>query len=234
ARLVDVAPTIAALLGIPAPGHGHGRALVELLRLDRPAIDARIAADAERLAIARDVPVDPSGPNALHLAIVGATLLLAILLAVLLRPAIQIPLTAWVGAIAWVYLLIVMVAACRGNLSPSEVPALWRLQRILAVCGAGGIAMQVVASWHIVRRRRARLATANGIALVGLVVALVPLFAIRSWFVLPHIEVPEPEWLVAIPAVELAAAVTCVAIAAHLAFELAVSLRGRQEHGVAR
>src|SRR6185503_3103171 len=40
ARLIDVAPTIAALLGIPAPGHAEGRTLTELLALS-PAAAAR-------------------------------------------------------------------------------------------------------------------------------------------------------------------------------------------------
>jgi hypothetical protein len=245
ATLLDVAPTIAALLGIPAPGHAHGRTLVELLRFERADVEKRIAADEKRLVAARGIvehgppatgDPDRSGPNVMHLAIVGSALLLAILIAILLRSVIAIPKSAWVGVLAWLYLLLVMAAACRGRLSPSEVPALWRLQRLLAVCGAGAIAIQLVASWHVVRSRPPlpRLAKANGIALVGLAVALVSTFTVRGVFAKPHVEVPEPEWLVAIPALELASAVACAAIALQLGFELIRSLRATHDHGVAR
>ncbi len=232
ARLVDLAPTIAALLGIPAPGHGQGRALVELLRFDSAASGARSTADATRLAAVRDLPDDPSGPNWLHLAIVGGALVVAVLLGIVLRPAVRLGWSSWVGVIAFVFLMLVLVAACRGRMSPSEVPALWRLQRLLAVCGAAGIAIQLVASWHVVRRRpAARLARTNGIAFVGLGVALVLTFLVRSWFAQPHVVVPEPEWLVAIPAVELAATVACVAITVHVIAELILSLRATHDHG---
>jgi hypothetical protein len=50
AKLVDVAPTVAALLGIPAPGHGRGRTLVELLDVTPAQRDALLAADARRIA----------------------------------------------------------------------------------------------------------------------------------------------------------------------------------------
>jgi arylsulfatase A-like enzyme len=47
-RLIDVAPTVAALLGVPAPGHAEARALVELPRLDAAAAARRAAADDAR------------------------------------------------------------------------------------------------------------------------------------------------------------------------------------------
>src|SRR5206468_1177339 len=49
AHLVDIAPTVAALLGLPAPGQGLGRTLTELLALEPASRDARKAADDERL-----------------------------------------------------------------------------------------------------------------------------------------------------------------------------------------
>lgn len=226
ARLVDVAPTIAALLGIPAPGHGHGRALVELLALDRDAARARASADATRLASLRALPDESGGPSAWQLGLVGVALVLVLGIAVLARRELAITRHAWVGVLAWCYLLLVMVAACRGRLSPSEVPALWRLQRLFAVCGVAAIAIQLVASWAVVRTASARLARANGIAVVGLATSLAITFALRGWFARPLLEVPEPAWLVVIPAVELATAVTCLTIALHLIAEL-VHARGR-------
>jgi hypothetical protein len=105
------------------------------------------------------------------------------------------------------------------------------LQRLLAVCGSSAIAIQFVASWHVVRGRANRLSLSNAIALAGLWISLGIVFVVRSYFSRPHVEVPEPFWLVAIPAVELGAAISCVAIAAQLIFELVNSLRGTHDHG---
>ncbi len=48
ARLIDLAPTAAALLGVPPPRHAMGRCLVELLTLSPPHAAALRAADARR------------------------------------------------------------------------------------------------------------------------------------------------------------------------------------------
>src|SRR5215468_11496131 len=53
ARLIDLAPTVSALLGLPAPGHGLGRTLTELLALDEAASTRRVAADLLRLSTTR-------------------------------------------------------------------------------------------------------------------------------------------------------------------------------------
>jgi hypothetical protein len=50
ARIVDVAPTLAALLGAPAPAQAEGRTLVELLEASPAARSALIAADVRRQA----------------------------------------------------------------------------------------------------------------------------------------------------------------------------------------
>lgn len=50
ANLVDLAPTVAALLGVPAPGHALGRTLVDALVLTPADRDALLAADARRHA----------------------------------------------------------------------------------------------------------------------------------------------------------------------------------------
>ncbi len=231
ARLVDVAPTISALLGIPAPGHGYGRALVELLREAPAAATARTTADATRLAAVRSFPDDDAGVDVVVLVVTGGLLVLAIILALALRPAIAIRRGSWVGVLAFLCIVAALAAATRGRLSPSEVPALWRLQRLLAVCGGAAIAIQVVASWHVVRAFANRLSISNGIALVALSISLGTVFIVRGYLPVPHVDVPEPAWLVAIPAVEIAAAVSCVAVTLHLIFELVVSVRGTDDHG---
>ena len=55
AHLIDIAPTVATLLGIPAPGHGLGHTLTELLALDDTVRDARKAADTTRIRSTRSV-----------------------------------------------------------------------------------------------------------------------------------------------------------------------------------
>jgi hypothetical protein len=50
ARSVDLAPTLAALLDVPAPGGASGRALVDFLRVSPARREALVAADVERQA----------------------------------------------------------------------------------------------------------------------------------------------------------------------------------------
>ncbi len=228
ARLVDIAPTISALLGIPAPGHAYGRALVELLRLDPTAATARTTADATRLAAVRSAPDDEPRVDVLVLVLTGGALLLAIVLAIVARPAIAVTRGSWVGVLAFLCIVAALVGATRGRLSPSEVPALWRLQRLLAVCGAAAIAIQFVSSWHVARAFANRLSISNGIALIALSISLGTVFLVRGYLPVPHVDVPEPGWLVAIPAVEIAAAVSCVAVTLHLIFELRIARRARR------
>src|SRR5205814_2939737 len=51
ASTVDVAPTLAALLGVPAPGQALGRTLFEVLALDDDVRRARGQAESRRLAL---------------------------------------------------------------------------------------------------------------------------------------------------------------------------------------
>jgi hypothetical protein len=52
AHLIDIAPTVAALLALPAPGHGLGRTLTELLAVDATGYAARRSGVAHRAPIA--------------------------------------------------------------------------------------------------------------------------------------------------------------------------------------
>lgn len=230
ARLVDVAPTIAALLGIPAPGHGYGRALVELLTGDHT---ARTAADVTRLTAMRDADLGHSRVDLVTIAITCLGLIGALIFAIR-SSTITLSRGVWIGTIAFGFLIAALVIACRGRMSPSEVPALFRLQRLLAVCGPSAIVLQLVASWYFVRHRANRLSLSNAIALVGIAISLGTVFLVRGYFATPRVDVPAPFWLVAIPAVELAAAVSCVAITIHLIAELIISRRGTDDHAVAR
>jgi hypothetical protein len=113
------------------------------------------------------------------------------------------------------------VAATGGRMSPSYVPSATTVEQLGAAAVAIAIALQVVASWRVVRRARDRLAAASGLAAVGLGFAFAVTGAVRAWFSQPHLDVPPPFWFVAVPAVDLAAASGAAASAFTLAFALA-------------
>lgn len=227
-QLIDVAPTVAALLGVPAPGHAEGRALVELLRLDAAAAARRTAADAERgrataaaIAAAR---ADLARPEPVRLAIALAGIALAAAAAVLLvrRGALALPVPGVVAcAVAPAVIAIATVAATGGRMSPSYVPSAATVEQLGAAAVAIAIALQVVACGRVVRRARDRLAAATGLAAVGLGLALAATGVVRAWFSQPHLDVPPPFWFVAIPALDLAAASGAAASAITLALALA-------------
>ena len=132
-----------------------------------------------------------------------------------------------VTVIAPAVVVLAMIAVTGARFSPSYVPSLGRLQKILAaIVATAGIAAQALACVRALRRSRApdgatALAAASGLAAVGLAAALVPVALVRAWFSPPHLDVPPPFWFVAIPALELAAACACAAAALLLVAELA-------------
>jgi hypothetical protein len=67
-----------------------------------------------------------------------------------------------------------------------------------------------------------RLATANGIALVGLLIAMGTAGLAWAFFPPPYVSVPGPVWLVLIPAVEVAVACAAIDVAITLVVELIV------------
>lgn len=225
ARLIDVAPTIAALLGVPAPGHAEGRALVELLQLSSEDAARRAAADAARtrpLAVVVDRAIAGiARPSVPRLIMLAAGLVLAAFAAVVLRRrgALAISPASLAGALSVIAMLIAVVVITRGQLSPSYVPSAARTQQLGAVAVTVSLMLHVLVSWRILRRAPDRVAAANGLALVGLVVALGAATIVRAWFSPPHLDVPPPFWMVMVPAIDIAAA-TC-ALGAALTLGLA-------------
>ena len=218
ARLVDVAPTVAALLGIAAPGHAEGRALTELLALSPGDAARRDAVDRVRAQILASVHAPGERPDGIQLALAVLAIALGVAAALALhrRGAIRITRSSPIGALGVVAIGVALVAMTRGELSPSYVPSLARVERIGGIAAALGIAIQVIAA-HLVARRS--LAAANGIAFVGLGSALAAVAIVCAWYAPPFVDVPPPLWLVAVPALELGAA-TC-AVATVLALALA-------------
>jgi hypothetical protein len=116
---------------------------------------------------------------------------------------------------------VAVVAATGGRMSPSYVPSATTIERLGVLALALAIALQVAASRRVVGRAPDRLAAATGLAAVGLGLALAATGAVRTWFSQPHLDVPPPFWLVAIPALDLAAASGAAASAITLALALA-------------
>jgi hypothetical protein len=223
ARLIDVAPTVAALLGIPAPRQAEGRALVELLQLSPGDAARRMAGDearsrqvAEIVAVAHARVTTPA-PELLAVLAVGLAIAAGLALVARRRSALVVTPASLVGAIGFAVVLLSVVVITRGRMSPSYVPSLVRLERLGAAGITVAIALQVLASWWVVRRASDRLVAANGVALVGLGLALGTVTLVRAWFSPPYLDVPPPFWMVAVPTLDLAAAACALATALTLA-----------------
>ena len=225
-RVIDVAPTVAALLGVPAPGHAEGRALVEVLQLDPADAARRSAADAARSraigAVLDAARARVSKPQRVRLLVAIAGVAIAIAGAFVLRRAIAITRATLCGMLGFLVMLIAIVVITRGHISPSYIPSLARTQQLGAVGAAIAVAIQLVASWLVMRRAPDRIATVNGLAVVALGIALGIVGVVRAWFSAPHLEVPSPFWMVIVPGLDLAAA-TC-AISTVLAFVIGYAM----------
>lgn len=236
ARLIDIAPTVSALLGIAAPGHGLGRTLVEILDTDTPTIMARKVADTQRMTMTGAVvagaeataEIDVLENRALRVGLVGGGAALAFVLATILirrrvlRLDIRVLLVSVPAFFVVYYGLIAMVGQ---RFSPSLLPAKGHLAATMAKYGLAAMFVQLVFSLWALRVHRtlaARLAAANGIAWMGLMLAMIPAGLAWAFFPPPYVSVPPPIWLVLIPAVEVAVACAAVSVALTLMVELII------------
>jgi len=233
ARLIDVAPTIAALLGVPAPGHAEGRALVEVLRLTPAQAARRSAADVARgravAAVVGAARANLTRPAPAKLLGCVAGLVLAVVGAVGVRRGGGRAVVASVaaGTLGLAVMALAVVVITRGRMSPSYVPSLVRTQQLGAIAIALAVALQVIASVRAMVRSPDRLAAACGVALVGLGVAFGSVALVRAWFSPPHLDVPPAFWMVAVPALDVAAAACALATAVTLAIAVVAELRSR-------
>lgn len=236
AHLVDIAPTVSALLGIPAPGHGLGRTLTELLELDPQQATARQIADQQRLTMTRGVvagaearaEVAVQEQRALRIGLVIGGALLAGALAYLLvkRHVMRFDwrvLVVSVPAFFVVYYALILTVGQR--FSPSLIPAQGHIAATMAKYGVAAMVVQLFASMWALRNQGSlgeRLAKANAIAWTGLMLAMIPAGLAWAFFPPPYVSVPPPFWLVMIPAVEVAVACAAVDVALTLAVEVIV------------
>jgi len=236
ARLIDVAPTVSALLALPAPGHGLGRTLTEILTLDNPARARRVAADQARLAITRTTiqraastaAADVLAHRTQRIAIVAGGALLASALAILLirRHVLRFDRRVLLVSIPAFFVVYYGLLATLGQrFSPSLLPAEGHLAGQMVRYGVISMLVQLLASLRALRNQRTlgeRLAAANGIAWTGLMLTMIAAGLIWAYFPPPYVDLPGPVWLVLIPAALVAVACAAINVALTLAVEVII------------
>jgi hypothetical protein len=236
ARLIDIAPTVAALLGLPAPGHGLGRTLVAMLALDDAARARRIAADQLRLAATRKIVEaaevsaadDVLAHRAERIAMVAGGMLLAGGLALLLirRRVLRLDRRVLIVSLPAFFIVYYGLLATVGQrFSPSLLPAQGHLAGQMVRYGLISMLVQLIASLWVLRNQASfgeRLAAANGIAWAGLMSTMVTAGVIWAFFPPPYVDLPGPVWLVLIPAALVAVACAAINVALILALEVVI------------
>ena len=229
ARQIDVAPTIAALLGIPVPAQALGRTLASALRLDADTRRRIAEVDARRWAhlqglLARDIARTTTLGDVLASRRSAGIAILLVLAFGVVTMALRMD---WVVVDRRVLLIALpafpltfysMIVVFENFLSPSMMPARGSIVSKLFSYGAVATLVHLVAAWVSLSGRsspHARLAAAAGATATGLLVALAPVGV--AWRlaspVLAH-ALPEPRLLMLAPVVY--AAVACYALSAML------------------
>ncbi len=236
ARLIDIAPTVSALLAIPSPGHGLGRTLTEILTLADAAVTRRRTADETRLTMTRavvaaaevDAAIHVLEHRALRLALVLIGSILAIVFAVVLirRRVLRLDLRILIVTVpAFFIVYYALIGTLGQRFSPSLVPAQGHLAGALIRYGLVATAVQLLANLWALRTQPTladRLAAANGVAWVGLMVAMIPAGLAWAFFPPPFVSLPEPMWMVLIPALEVSVACAAMTFALTLGVEVVV------------
>jgi hypothetical protein len=234
ARMADVAPTLSALLGVPAPAHAEGRALVELLDLPTATAGALADTDARRRADASAAADRGRAPLAAaerrgQLIRAGALLLLTTGATILLR---RLGPRAWRGCArgAAATVLVAGVFALRGDdlVSFSDFRSLRDLvtetglaSLVVAMLALRGPFGETIAG-RLAPPDAARLAAGAAIGaapLAAAALAQIGLFAPRLTC--------RPDWLVAWPTIALTVSAPFLLMAGLLA-ALALARLARQ------
>ena len=236
-EIIDVAPTAAALLGLPAPRHGLGRTLVEATTLTPMQRAALVRADARRLQrnraeldrLHREQRPLMEQRRAWRTAAVLAVSFIGLILVVVAH-RLGVLFIDWrvlaiaVPAFPLTYYALLDLLGQRVSLSalPDRADALDMLFQF----GLVSTAVQVVAGWIALRGRvvlRDRLAAANALTLCGMMVAWLPaglmwaLFGPRTF-----LEPPASRVMVLVPAAYIAVACHALAAAVTLGLEIVI------------
>jgi len=236
AHLIDLAPTVATLLGIPAPGHGLGRTLSEVLVLEPAVRAARRGADDSRLASTRSVVAraeaaaasDGKARRAWRISLVAGGAVLAMIGAALLvrRRVLRLDWRVLLVSVpAFFVVYYAMIGAAGQGFSPSLVPAQGHIAVVMAQYGIAAMIVQLLASMWALRHEASlteRLAKANGIAWMGLSFAMIPAGLAWALMPAPYIVLPSAHMLVLIPAVEVAVSCAAIDVALTLVVEVIV------------
>ncbi len=229
ARLIDVAPTIATLLGIPAPADALGRSLGEALTLDTATRAALAQADTRRWtrlqtllyadrARVQQAAEGVSSRRGLLIAMVLAATTAVVVFAVRKHWATVDRRVLLIALPAFPLTFYSMMLVFENLLSPSMMPARGSIVVKLFSYGAVAALVHLLASWVSLSGRptpHARLAAAAGVTATGLLVALAPLGI--AWRLASPVlaqALPEPRLLMLGPVVY--AAVACYAMSAML------------------
>jgi len=236
AHLVDIAPTAAALLGVPPPGHALGRTLTPALTLD-PA-QAALVAGLDDQRVGRNQSIvgaaeaaarrDQLEERAVRLGLVFLCAAAALGLAVWLRRLGGMRLDLHVlsvGVPAFFIVYYTLIGTLGQSFSPSLVPARGHIASELLKYGAAGTLVHILAVWRALRRRHSlgeRLAAANGVAWCGLVISMLSAGLVWAYYPPPYVLVPGPRLLVLIPAVLISVACYAVGVALTQVLEVIV------------
>ncbi len=237
AELIDIAPTVAALLGVPAPGHASGKTLIDILDVSSADVAQLRASDRTRIAINsaryeesltnRRIETDAERRKRL--------LLLAGLLAI---AVVALELSRRAGAlhIDWRVLLIAVPAyplcyyglldVLGQSLSFSALQDRGSEMSSLSRFGLVATFVQLLAGWIALGGRvvlRERLAAANALIACGLLVAWLPAAWLwANYGSAPHVEIPSSRVALLIPANYIAVTTYAVGASLLLALEIVI------------
>jgi hypothetical protein len=119
----------------------------------------------------------------------------------------------------------VLIGTLGQRFSPSLVPEQGDIADSLIKYAALSMAVQLAATLWALHKHGSlaqRLAAANGIAWVCLMLTLVPAGLLWAYFPAPYVIVPGPFWLVVIPAVQIAVAGAAINVALTMVVEVIV------------
>jgi len=236
-RLIDIAPTIAALLGVPAPGHGFGRTLTEAITLSDAEIQSIHRSDSERIARNESIyqeslakrRAETEKERHSHILLLAALLLLAL-------GALEVSRRADALRIDWRVLVIAvpsfplcyygLLDVLGQSLSFSAIQDRGSEMSSLIRFGFVAMLVQLLAGWLALRGRivlRDRLAAANALVACGLLVAWIPAAILwMNYGSAPHVEIPSSRVALLIPANYIAVATYAIGASLMLALEIVV------------